>query len=362
MTTQASCDTDTDSTDQQQQETPTSQCSTVSPPPQQEEVQPTVDADFARFLNGWSPVHGAERVDTESSENLLQQQGESVQAAVTMGEPGRGGLCDGKVGTEEVPGLKRQQRGQQGGASGSLGCSGFVDPSKLVRSQYMVSDGERQGQEKRKEDKVEERVELESGERGSRKLLKSNDQPMLDTRKHSGFTPVNGTNDAVAATTAAAPSDLSTAMQTSKKRKLVHSCDPADAEMVTRFKLTYLAPVSEKVGDLSAKVMIPRRGKKTEEVWRCVKAGCRVCEGTRKGGQLSKVVAKGHGIEGAVEGKAGKGKKEGHPSSPQADSAILTPPASARKPDSQAGAEAEDGASASESSDGSVVEDAGLAP
>ena len=78
--------------------------------------------------------------------------------------------------------------------------------------------------------------------------------------------------------------------------KIIHSCDPEDVEMVTRFKI---GQTMNKTGTkLTKRVKVPRRGGQTEEMWRCNKISCETCRSTETKSHLTEAVAQTHGLSG----------------------------------------------------------------
>ncbi|KAK4545693.1 hypothetical protein LTR36_002647 [Oleoguttula mirabilis] len=87
---------------------------------------------------------------------------------------------------------------------------------------------------------------------------------------------------------------LSSPVAKTRGVKIVHSCDPADAEMVTRFKLGRVNDGSS----LTGKVKVPKRDATVEEMWRCNKLRCKTCLSTQSESDLRASVATSHGLTG----------------------------------------------------------------
>ena len=95
----------------------------------------------------------------------------------------------------------------------------------------------------------------------------------------------------------------------SAKIKVVHSCDPPDAAILSHFKVNYVKPGPKYDG--FATVKVPRRGGKTEMVLRCTKNNCAACKKTETESQLTEAVAKRFGLSAAPVGEADPRKKKG---------------------------------------------------
>lgn len=86
--------------------------------------------------------------------------------------------------------------------------------------------------------------------------------------------------------------------------KIVHSCDPADVEMVTHFKWGKFFDR----GRLTKKVKVPRPDGEVEEVWRCNKPACQLCIATQHETYLTQRVARSHGLSNILVRKSARGE------------------------------------------------------